>query len=144
MQSEVIFFISLALIFCGTSLLIATVHPYKKAYMTNMDILLLTALSRDLVSTLYVLYLYLVPGYARFISIVMMIIYTLTLVGFCVIVSSNIIKKMPLLKQVKNFFLVHIPNSTTVHGQTVNAQDLEGNIELPDRIVHADTYLDTY
>ena len=141
-QSEVIFFISLALIFCGTLLLIATVHPYKKAYMTNMDILLLTALS--LVSTLYVLYLYLVPGYARFISIVMIIIYTLPLVGFCVIVSSNIVKKMPLLKQVKNFFLVHIPNSTTVHGQTVNAHDLEGNIELPDRIVHADAYLDTY
>ncbi len=40
-QSEVIFFTSLALIFCGTSLLIAIVHPYKKAYMTNSDILML-------------------------------------------------------------------------------------------------------
>ena len=141
-QSEVIFFISLALIFCGTSLLIAIVHPYKKAYMTIFDILLLTALS--LVSTLYVLYLYLVPGYARFMSIVMIIIYTLSLVGFCVIVSSNIVKKMPLLKQVKNFLLVHTPNSTTVHSQTVNAQDLEANVDLPDRIIHADAYLDTY
>ena len=141
-QSEVIFFISLALIFCGTSLLIAIVHPYKKAYMTIFDILLLTALS--LVSTLYVLYLYLVPGYARFMPIVMIIIYTLPLVGFCVIVSSNIVKKMPLLKQVKNFLLVHTPNSTTIHSQTVNAQDLEGNVDLPDRIIHADAYLDTY
>ena len=49
-QSEVIFFICLALIFCGTSLFVAIVRPYKKAYMTNLDTLVLTALS--LVSTL--------------------------------------------------------------------------------------------
>ena len=42
-QSEVIFFVSLALIFCGTSLLVAIVRPYKKAFMTNLDVLVLSA-----------------------------------------------------------------------------------------------------
>ena len=32
-QSEVIFFVSLALIFCGTSLFVAIVRPYKKAWV---------------------------------------------------------------------------------------------------------------
>ena len=82
-QSEVIFFICLALIFCGTSLFVAIVRPYKEAYMTNLDTLILTALS--LVSTLYILYLYLVPGYARLASIAMVIVYSLPLVGFCIV-----------------------------------------------------------
>jgi hypothetical protein len=143
-QSEVIFFTSLALIFCGTSLFIAIVHPYKKAYMNNLDILILITLS--LATILYVLYLYLVPGYARFMSIAMIIIYSLPLIGFCVIVSSNIVNKMSLLKKVKRFLFVHTPNSATVHNQKVNAQDLdsEANVELPDRIIHADAYLNTY
>ena len=43
-QSEVIFFICLALIFCGTSLVVAIVRPYKEAYMTNLDTLIFNCL----------------------------------------------------------------------------------------------------
>ncbi len=71
----------------------------------------------------------------------MIIIYSLPLVGFCVIVSRNIVNKMPLLKKI---LIVHTPKNETIHNQTVSAQDLEANVELPDRIIHADAYLDTY
>lgn len=110
--------------------------------MTNLDILVLTTLS--LVSTLYVLHLYLVPGYARFMSIIMIIVYTLPLVGFCIVVLCKVVNKMPLLEKVKHFLLAHTPNIATVRDQTNSARDLEANTELPDRIIYADAYLDTY
>lgn len=72
----------------------------------------------------------------------MIMIYTLPLVGFCTVVLYKVVKKIPLLQKVKLFFSA---NCAPVHNQQNNAvRDLEANVELPDRIIHADAYLDTY
>ena len=89
-QTEIIFFFVVAVIFCSTSLLIAIVRPYKKPYMNNFDVLVLTTMS--LVCFLYVLYLYLMPRYSKFMSISFFIVYTLPSIGYSVFAGSIVVK----------------------------------------------------
>ena len=89
-QTEIIFFFVVGMIFCSTSLLIAIVRPYKKPYMNNFDVLVLTTMS--LVCFLYVLYLYLMPRYSRFMSIAFFIVYTLPSIVYSVFAGSTVVK----------------------------------------------------
>ena len=89
-QTEVIFFFVVAVIFCSTSLLIAIVRPYKKRYMNNFEVLVLTTMS--LMGFLYVLYLYLKPRYSKFMSIAFFIVYTLPSIGYSVYAGSRVVK----------------------------------------------------
>ena len=102
--SEVVCALLVALVFCGTSLLIAIVRPYKKPYMNNFDIVVLTNMS--LVSFLYVLYIYMIPGYTTFTSFffVYFILYSLPLLGFSVFVVCVVVKKIPFPKNICALF----------------------------------------
>ena len=84
-------------------------------------------------------------GYARLTSIAMVIVYSLPLVGFCVVLLSKVVDKVPLLERAKLDFLHALTqNGATIHKQTDDGHDIEANIELPDRILHTEAYLDTY
>ena len=142
-QSEVLYFFFTALIFCGTSLLIAIVRPYKKSIMNNIDVLVLTALS--LLSILYALYLYLVPGYSRFMFIALFITYTLPLVGFFISIIYLGVNKASLVQ----LFKLAVGKFSSKTNDTIQNLDqenrnIEANSELPDRITHASDYSETH
>lgn len=109
--------------------------------MNNVDMLVLTTMS--LVNVLCVLYLYLVPGYSRFMSIVLFIIYTLPLIGFSIIITYVVLKKIPFLQRVKLSCCKFSTNSQkTAVDQEAN--NIEANLELPHRINCGDGYSETY
>ena len=138
-QSEIIYFFSLTLIFCATSLMVAIVRPYKKPYMNNIDILVLSTLS--LVPVLYILYLYLIPGYSTFMCSALFIVYSLPLIGFSIAMFYLVIKRTPLLKQVK--LCLHELRRYSPNGDQYATHNEEADVELPDRIIHEDSYRDT-
>ena len=149
-QSEVLYFFCLTLIFCGTCLFVAIIRPYKKPYMNNMDVLVLTALF--LVTTLYVLYLYLTPGYSKIMGIFLFIVYSLPLAGFLIVIFYVLVKNAPFAKSAKQFVSKTICNKFQLPSSKETDPDnlddatdsVEVNHDLPDHVVHADDYLNTY
>ena len=131
------------LVFGGTSLLIATVRPYKKPYKNNMDALVLATIS--LVSVLYILYLYLVPGYSSLMSIALFIIFSFPLFGFFTVIIFMVVKKILFVKRVKLFFLKMCKRLQKGKVQENDVMEdecnCEVNPELPDRVTHPELYI---
>ena len=146
-QSEVLYFFFLTLMFCGTCLFVAIVRPYKKPYMNNIDILVLTALF--LVTTLYVLYLYLIPGYSTVMAAFLITVYSLPFAGFVVFLLYILAKRMPCAESAKSFLLrvctCSKPSSSEVveddNKNNAKVEPVEDYPDLPDRMVNSDDYL---
>ena len=135
LQSEILFFFCLTLIFCGTCLFVAIVRPYKKRYMNNIDILVLTA--SGLLTTLYVLYLYLTPGYSTVIAAFLFIVYSLPFAGFVVFLLYMLAKMIPCAESAK-CFLSRVLVCTCNKLSSSEVTSIEGYLELPDSYDNAD------
>ena len=115
-----------------------------------MDVLVLTALF--LVTTLYVLYLYLTPGYSKIMGIFLFIVYSLPLAGFLIVIFYVLVKNTPFAKSAKQFVSrticnkFQLPSSKETDPDNLDdaTDSVEVNHDLPDHVVHADDYLNTY
>ena len=120
-----------ALIFCGTSLLIAIVRPYKKPYMNNFDALVLTNMS--LIGFLNALYFYLMPEYLKYnvISIAIFIFYTLPFIGYSGFLGFVLVKivynRYKESCNLRSFLLTENQNYAILEEES----DLESDSSLP-------------
>ena len=142
------------LVYGGASLLIAIVQPYKRAYMNIIDSLILAIISP--VGIIYILYLNPAPSqqqHSTFFLILLCLDFTLPLFGIITIIIFKLFKnKIP-----TNWIHACSKNccrpSKTDH-ESASAMD-EGNneerkvttttmaeMELPDRILHPDCYVE--
>lgn len=95
-DSEVLYFFTLMLIFCGVCLFVAIVRPYRKSYVNNLDTLVFTNLS--VTCTAYILYIYITPGYSKYMALIFFIFYSLPLVGLFVVIIYQMLKRIPFLR----------------------------------------------
>ena len=132
-----------SLIFGSVAMLIAIVRPYKKAYMNNLDALILFTLS--VLSTLYTLYLYTLPDdslFREFFLYFLVFIVSLPQIGFFVFVIVMALKKKGVRRK-----LAHLPWRWFRKGGEGHEIELvereEGDVEadnLPDRLAHPENY----
>ena len=115
--------------------------------MNNIDILVLAALF--LFTTLYILYLYLPPGYSTVMAAFLFIVYSLPFAGFVVFLLYKLLKRIPSADSAKSFLsnmcICNKPSSKEVSENDYAKVDRDPVEDDPDQPYHmVDDYLNTY
>ena len=132
-----------SLIFGVFAMVIATVRPYKKAYMNNIDALILFTLS--VLSILYTLYLYTLPDdslFREFFLYMLIFVVSLPQVGFVMYIAIKVFQNQWLMRRVPSFRKCCRVKGQEQEIELVEAEEVSGEQrdDLPDRLVHPEKY----
>ena len=146
-QAVAVFWFFHFILYGGSSLLIATLQPYKRAYMNIIDSLILAVIS--LIGILYVLYLNLGPDesqHSTFFLVALCLNLTLPIFGIASAIAIKvIINRVPSAWISKVWHKASdIPVTVTTEAEESprisNSTSTTIDLELPDRILHPDSY----
>ena len=132
-----------SLIFGVLAMIIAIVRPYKKAYMNNIDALVLFTLS--VLSILYTLYLYTLPDdsmFREFFLYMLIFVVSLPQVGFIVYIATMVFQNQWLMRRVPSFHKCCRVKDHEQEIELVETEEVgdEQRDQLPDRLVHPENY----
>ena len=100
----------------------------------------------SLVCVLYILYLYLIPGYSSLMSIALFIIFSLPFFGFFIVIIFTIVYRKMLCHErlsLINKKRRHLQKDKVQENDDVKEDvcNFETNLELPDRVIHPEHYV---